>query len=91
MNTKQKVMSLYLVVLPRLTRMGLQTVIAEKFYQFDYNGDVVPNKVDRGEMCIRDRSYLELVQISENTGAIVKPIIQIQKDMAEVKNNTSKL
>ena len=24
------------------------TVIAEKFYQFDYNGDVVPNKVDRG-------------------------------------------
>lgn len=35
--------------------------------------------------------YLELVQISENTGAIVKPIIQIQKDMAEVKNNTSKL
>ena len=25
-----------------------QTVIAEKFYQFDYNGDVVPNKVDRG-------------------------------------------
>lgn len=37
------------------------------------------------------QSYLELVQISENTGAIVKPIIQIQKDMAEVKNNTSKL
>ncbi len=25
-----------------------QTVIAEKLYQFDYNGDVVPNKVDRG-------------------------------------------
>lgn len=25
-----------------------QTVIAEKFYQFDYNGDVVPNKIDRG-------------------------------------------
>lgn len=25
-----------------------QTVIAEKFYQFDYNGDVIPNKVDRG-------------------------------------------
>ena len=37
------------------------------------------------------QSYLELVQISENTGAIVKPIIQIQKDIAEVKNNTSKL
>ena len=25
-----------------------QTVIAEKFYQFDYNGDVVPKMVDRG-------------------------------------------
>ena len=25
-----------------------QTVIAEKIYQYDYNGDVVPNKVDRG-------------------------------------------
>ena len=36
-------------------------------------------------------SYLELVQISENTGAIVKPIQQIQKDIAEVKKNTSKL
>lgn len=25
-----------------------QTVIAEKFYQFDYNGDAIPSKVDRG-------------------------------------------
>jgi tape measure domain-containing protein len=37
------------------------------------------------------QSYLELVQISENTGAIVKPVIQMQKDIAEVKKNTSKL
>lgn len=37
------------------------------------------------------RSYLELVQISENTGAIVKPVQQMQKDIAEVKKNTSKL
>ena len=31
--------------------MGIvaETIIAEKFYQFDYNGDVVPSKVDRGE------------------------------------------
>lgn len=36
-------------------------------------------------------SYLELVQISENTGAIIKPIRQMQKDIAEVKKNTSKL
>ncbi|MCM0217466.1 hypothetical protein J8L06_02040 [Bacteroides fragilis] len=33
-------------------------------------------------------SYLELMQISENTGAIVKPIQQMQKDIAEVKKNT---
>lgn len=37
------------------------------------------------------QSYLELVQISENTGAIVKPIQQMQKDIEEVKRNTSKL
>ncbi|MFS2869928.1 tape measure protein [Phocaeicola dorei] len=37
------------------------------------------------------QSYLELVQISENTGAIVKPIQQMQRDIAEVKKNTAKL
>ena len=26
-----------------------QTIIAEKIYRFDYNGDIVSNKVDRGE------------------------------------------
>lgn len=36
-------------------------------------------------------SYLELVRISEHTGAIIKPIESIQKDIAEVKKNTSKL
>ena len=37
------------------------------------------------------QSYLELVRISENTGAIVKPVQQMQRDMAEVKKNTAKL
>lgn len=37
------------------------------------------------------QSYLELVQISENTGAIVKPIQQMQRDIAEVKKNAAKL
>lgn len=36
-------------------------------------------------------SYLELQQIRENTGEIIKPIKQIQADMAEVKRNTSRL
>ena len=36
-------------------------------------------------------SYLELVQISENTGNSAKYLKLIQSDIAEVKNNTSKL
>lgn len=40
---------------------------------------------------ITQNCYLELVEIRENTGAIVKPILQIQKDIAEVKQNTAKL
>ena len=36
-------------------------------------------------------SYLELQQIRENTGEIIKPIKQIQMDIAEVKQNTSRL
>lgn len=35
--------------------------------------------------------YSELIEIRENTGAIVKPIQQMQKDIAEVKQNTSRL
>ena len=37
------------------------------------------------------QSYLELQQISENTGEIIKPIKQMQLDIAEVKRNTSRL
>lgn len=36
-------------------------------------------------------SYLELQQIRENTGEIVKPIKQMQADIAEVRRNTSRL
>ncbi len=36
-------------------------------------------------------SYLELQQIRENTGEIIKPIKQMQVDIAEVKRNTSRL
>ena len=36
-------------------------------------------------------SYLELREINENTGAIIKPIKQIQADMAAVKQNTSRI
>ena len=37
------------------------------------------------------QSYLELQQISENTGAIIIPIKKMQKDMEIVKQNTSRL
>lgn len=37
------------------------------------------------------QSYIELQAINENTGAIVKPIQQMQKDIEEVKRNTSRL
>lgn len=36
-------------------------------------------------------SYLELQQIRENTGEIIKPIKQMQADIAEVKRNTARL
>lgn len=36
-------------------------------------------------------SYLELQQIIENTGEIIKPIKQMQADIAEVKRNTARL
>lgn len=36
-------------------------------------------------------SYLELKQISENTGAIIIPIRKIQKDIEQVKQNTSRI
>ena len=36
-------------------------------------------------------SYLELQEIRENTAEIVKPIKKIQKDIEQVKQNTSKL
>lgn len=35
---------------------------------------------------ITQNCYLELVEIRENTGAVVKPIQQMQKDMLEMKN-----
>ena len=40
---------------------------------------------------IMARSYLELVQISENTGDSAKYLKDIEADIAEVKKNTSRL
>ena len=40
---------------------------------------------------IQANSFLELQEIRENTGAIIKPIKDMAADIAEVKKNTSKL
>lgn len=40
---------------------------------------------------IQVNSYLELQEIRENTGTIIKPIKQMASDIQEVKRNTSKL
>ena len=40
---------------------------------------------------IQVNSYLELQEIRENTGSIIKPIKQMASDIQEVKRNTSKL
>ena len=48
-------------------------------------------KISDENRTIFANSYLELLQIRENTGEIVKPIKQMQKDMEEVKRNTSRL
>ena len=61
----------------------LDTVIAT-------NGGVSKGAID-DLLRMQADSYLELVEIRENTGAIVKPIQQMQKDIAEVKQNTSRL
>lgn len=37
------------------------------------------------------QSYLELQEINENTGAIVQPIKQMQKDIEQVRRNTERL
>ena len=45
------------------------------------------NVADETRTILAD-SYLELQKIRENTGEIIKPIKQIQRDIAEVKKNT---
>ena len=78
-------------LLGRATAMyecGLQ--IAEKIDIGNVNLEAVKNHVAETRDIIQS-CYGELVQISENTGAIIKPIQQMQKDIEQVKNNTSRI
>ena len=58
--------------------------------RIEKNGENLNNIADNMRNIIA-QSYLELQQISENTGEIIKPIKQMQLDIAEVKKNTAKL
>ncbi len=77
--------------------LGILTAQAGKFDLLSARLDTViatGNGIRDISSEIRDmiaNSYLELKQISENTGAIIKPIQQMQVDIAEVKRNTSRL
>lgn len=83
---------------------GRFTAVAESNYRIEgaitqLSGNLsVLNSGVQGMYSIADEtrsilasSYLELQQISENTGAIITPIQKIQKDIEIVKNNTAKL
>ena len=69
---------------------GRLSAMYESELRIEKNGEGLRNIADEVRGIIA-QSYLELVQISENTGAIVKPIRQMQQDIAEVKRNTAKL
>ena len=78
-------------ILGRATAMyECELRIADKIDIGNINLEAVKNHVAETRDIIQS-CYGELAQISENTGAIIKPIQQIQKDIAEVKNNTSRL
>lgn len=69
---------------------GRLNAVYEAELRIEKNGELMYNVADEMRNIIA-QSYLELQQISENTGEIIKPIKQMQLDIAEVKKNTAKL
>lgn len=69
---------------------GRLTAMYEAELRIEKNGETMRD-IAAETRSILAQSYLELVQISENTGEIIKPIKQMQLDIAEVKRNTSSL
>lgn len=57
--------------------------IAMEYSRFNVHQDNIERQMAK--------MYIELQTISENTGAIVKPIIAMQEDIAEIKRNTKNL
>lgn len=80
-----------LQVLTQETQQGLAitdikgnvTAISAYMPKFENLGEGIRN--------VLAESYMELVSIRENTGAIVKPIQQMQADIEQVRRNTDRL
>lgn len=69
---------------------GRFTALYESSLRLEQTGERTAGIADEVRSIIA-QSYIELQQINENTGAIVKPIQQMQKDIEQVKQNTSRL
>lgn len=58
--------------------------------RIEENGHGLYNIADEARSIIA-QSYLELQRIGDNTEAVIKPIKQIQQDIAKVKENTARI
>ena len=69
---------------------GRMNAVYEAELRIEKNGELLYSVADEARGVIA-QSFLELQQISENTGAIIVPIQKMQKDIEQVKKNTSRL
>lgn len=69
---------------------GRLNAVYEAELRIEKNGEMLYSVADEARGIIA-QSFLELQQISENTGAIIIPIQKMQKDIEQVKKNTSRL
>lgn len=69
---------------------GRMNAVYEAELRIEKNGELLYSVADEARGIIA-QSFLELQQISENTGAIIIPIQKMQKDIEQVKKNTSRL
>ena len=69
---------------------GRLNAVYEAELRIEKNGELLYSVADEARGIIA-QSFLELQQISENTGAIIVPIQKMQKDIEQVKKNTSRL
>lgn len=69
---------------------GRLNAVYEAELRIEKNGELLYGVADEARGIIA-QSFLELQQISENTGAIIVPIQKMQKDIEQVKKNTSRL